>query len=206
MKPSAEVIPRRMAEAKAAAEVFGAELFQLDIMESIYTDSKGQVVPLDYPRKGHDSEDAPPGGLPFSSAAWGYYREPNGKSAIDIVADILIKVAPELVVGNCVTQNPDHYAAALIVRQAYVKASKTVTMGPFCIGTHNHTGDIDFFPGEPEMIVDVTGFEEIAIKAFSCHRTQGCHCPKRIESRYARWHTWGKKINTTSAEPFRRIL
>ena len=200
-EPSKKVYHFRHKEAEAAAKVFGAELFKMDLMENNFTDLQGNRIPLAYPQFGVNLEDAPDGGLPLCSASGAGENEKHSNKAIQIVADLLIKNQPDIIIGQTVDDsNPDHFCAALIVRKAYERASETVELGPFYIAHSNHS----FLPIEPTWIADVTGYEHIAEKAIVCHESQGGS--QRIHGMQECWQKWGKKINVKSAEPFFRVL
>ena len=199
--PSKGIIPRRHAEAEAAAKVFGAEIFKMDLMENIYTNSQGEITALSFSRQGYRGEDPPDGGVPLAVAAGagctGFFRG----DSIDRVADVLIRNEPDIVICQGIdTNNPDHFAASLIVYKAHRKASQSVEIGPLYMSY----GDDCYVRKDPDWIVDVTGHEEVAEKALCCHKSQGG--PAMVEKHRKFWRKWGARIHTRSAEPFLRLL
>lgn len=198
-KSSCEITPLRIKEAKEAAEVFGAEIFRMDLLEGIFTDRTGKINPLSFSQGNYNIEDIPQGAVSLFDAAMAITGE--GNSAIKRVRDLLIENAPELVIGNCIdSNNPDHFSASLIVKKAYTEASKHVELGPLYIPLSPSS----FIPRHPDWIVDISGFEKVAETAISCHESQdGKNKIKRMRQR---WNEWGKEIGTESAERFIRIL
>lgn len=199
--PSRGIVPRRAAEAAAAAKVFGAEFFQLDLMENIFTDSAGKIVAVDFPRKGYRGEEPPRGGVPLAVAAGagstGFFKD----DSVDRVADVLIRNRPRIVICQIVdTNNPDHFAAALIVHKAYRLAARSVKLGPLYMGCAEDA----FVKKAPDLIVDITGHEATVEQALQCHQSQGG--PGMIAGRHKFWRQWGRRIRVRSAEPFIRLL
>jgi LmbE family N-acetylglucosaminyl deacetylase len=198
-KPSTETIPIRLQEAEEAALIFQAEIFRMKLLEDNFTDSKGNRNHLSFATGNYNDNEIPKGGIPLVNAASS--NTPAGIATIKRLTDFLVKNTPDLVIGQCIdSNNPDHFNAALILRKAYLEASKRVKLGPYYIGHASQP----FFPIEPDWIVDITGFEEVAEKAISCHESQNGAC--RVKRMRLRWKKWGEVINVTSGEPFIRIL
>ena len=197
--PSLETVPLRTEEAVKAAEVFNAELFKMELLENIFTDRAGEIHPLSFLHNDYDMDDVPRGGTSLIDAADAI--SVGGRAEMLKVAEILIKNAPDLIIGQRIdSNNPDHFNAALIVKKAYIEASKQVKLGPYYIPLSPNS----FIPATSDWIVDVSGFEEIAEKAISCHESQNGF--KHIKRMRQRWKEWGETISTESAECFIRIL
>ena len=208
---SEDIVPQRRAEAEAAARVYGAELFQGDLLENCYTQRDGtRVVPsFTGPRTiiGGSAEVGPEsdltaGTLLAVAAGAGASWEEN--TYVREVADLLVEWEPQLVIGQEFTNfNPDHFAAAQIVAAAWLQASRRRKIGPYRVPvTFPVPGSRPFPPLVPTEILDVTGDEAKCIEAISCHRSQGGHLESTRAYLKASWSGWGQRIGVTSAEAF----
>jgi LmbE family N-acetylglucosaminyl deacetylase len=196
---SEEIIPMRWKEAKESADFFGAEFFSMKLRESIFTDSKGKVIPLDYCNGNCQGEKAPEGDLPLASAAG---CGMDGRIT-DTIAEVLIKNEPEIVIGQDICNgNSDHLAAALLVYKAWEKASQKADIGPYYVPVSRGVSILNNFA--PHWICDISGYEETAEKAVSIHVSQGGH--GFIPDMRKKWEKWGKEIHSDSAEAFFKLL
>jgi LmbE family N-acetylglucosaminyl deacetylase len=174
---SLDIVPQRRAEAKAAAAVFGAELYQGDFLENCYTRRDGaRVVPSFTGAAGVSGEriaqdrDLPAGTLLAVAAGAGASWKDNPFARE--IADLLVQWEPELVIGQEFTNfNPV-------------------------------PDEFQFPPLVPTDFVDVTGHEERCIEAMSCHRSQGGHLGSTHAWLRANWSGWGAKRRVKSAEAF----
>jgi LmbE family N-acetylglucosaminyl deacetylase len=206
---SLDIVPRRRAEAAAAAKVFGAELYQGDLLENCYTRRDGaRIVPsfvgatdLAGGRVSRD-DDVPAGELLAVAAGAGTSWKDN--PTVREVARLLVEWEPELVIGQEISNfNPDHHAAALIVAMAWSVASEQKKIGPYWIPVgHPSADEFRFSPIEPTTFVDVTGHEERCIQAMSCHRSQGGHLEPTHRRLRESWAGWGARCGAASAEAF----
>jgi LmbE family N-acetylglucosaminyl deacetylase len=202
-------VPQRRAEAKAAAAVFGAEIYQGDFLENCYTRRDGaRVVPSFTGATGVSGErvaqdrDLPSGTLLAVAAGAGASWKDN--PFVREIADLLVEWEPELVIGQEFTNfNPDHFAAAQIVAAAWLQARGRATIGPLWVPvSHPVPDELQFPPLVPTDFVDVTGHEEKCIEAMSCHRSQGGHLGSTHAWLRANWSGWGTKRRVKSAEAY----
>lgn len=201
---SLEIIPQRRKEAEESAKVFGAELFYGDLLENCYTKKNGSLITPSFTGTGEMNDDDIPAGIPmFVAAGAGAWED---HPFITKLADILLKREPELVIGqNIGNLNPDHFAAALIMARAWLSASKKSEIGPYWIPVSGKTQPDTFPPLVPNHFVDITGYEEKALTALACHKSQGMHLHEAQESRKKTWKEWGNKAGYTSAEAFVQV-
>ena len=199
--PTRAIRPRSLAEMQRAAQVFGAELFALNLADRHYTDADGRAVPLTYALQTRAGEGLPPEVTPLVTASTPPASADASAGAIMKVAELLIKYRPRIVIAQTVDGgNIDHFAAALIVHKAYRQAAASVTLGPL----YMRLTEASFFRRQPDWVVDVTGYEEVAEKAIACYESQG-GTAYHVRMR-ARWREAGAKIGVKSAEPFARLL
>ena len=201
-EPSAEIMPRRLAEAKAAAAVFGAEFWFGNLLGNCYTlkDGESYITPS---YRGADAppDDCPEGELLLVAAKPGMWPD---LPIIDELADVLVEWQPELVLGQGIQNgNPDHFAAALIVARAWKKAAERCDIGPYWMPVSPPAPQRFQFPTLPaDRLVDVTGHEELPLKALACHRTQGGHLDGMQGYMHRKWKHWGGQMGVPSAEGF----
>ena len=85
-------------------------------------------------------------------------------------------------------------------------ASEKAKLGEFWIPVKLKGDDWpDFPPMKPNHYEDVTGFEDKALKALSCHVSQGMAMANWQEYRRKHWAEFGEKYGCKSAEAFARI-
>ena len=206
-KPSVEIMPKRRAEAEAAARMFGAAFYFGTTLENCYTQTDGaRVMPsftgVDAAKASKDDILA---GQPVIVAAGAGYSEPAEQQKE--LADLLTDWEPEIVICQSFQcWNPDHYAAALLLMKAWMMASERKKLGRFWIPVRPKGDDWpDYPPMKPNHHEDVTGFEEKARKALSCHVSQGMTMKKYQDMVGDKWAKWGEKYGCKSAEAFARI-
>jgi len=198
--PSLEIIPRRRAEAEAAAALFGVELYYGDLLENCYVQRDGTYLTVNFAGWPGPDDDVPKG-APFA-VGQGTGDWPDSP-VVQELADLLIKWEPELVVGQQFqNKNPDHFCAAMILHTAYQMARVKVEIGPFWVPV-SARGDADRFPPlTANRFVDVTGHEETCLRALACHQSQGGHLPGSQDGMKAKWRKWGELRGCSSAEAF----
>lgn len=206
-RPSVEIMPKRRAEAEAAAKVFGAEFYFGSTLENCYTRrDKVRVFPS-YAGVGAQGTPADDilAGQPVIIAAGAGYSEPSPQTVE--VAGILAEWKPEIVICQSIQcWNPDHYAAALMLLKAWMIAGEKAPMGKFWIPVRPPGDDWPNFPPmKPNHFEDVTGFEATCLKALSCHVSQGMAFEQWHDFPRKRWAAWGPKAGCTSAEAFVRL-
>ena len=213
---SLDIIPRRRAEAGAAAELFGAELYYGDLLENCYTTRDGSRIAPSYRgpvelngsevEKGRIAENDLPAGTLFSAAA-GAGEPWNGHPVIKEVAELLIEWEPELVIGQPIGNfNPDHFDAAQIVAIAWQLAAREADIGPCWIPVFpTRKGGYHFPPLSPDHFVDVGGYEEKCLKALACHQSQGGHLPRTQERRAQFWKAWEEESGFAATEAFKEV-
>ena len=213
---SMDIIPRRKAEAKKAAEIFGAEFHQWYLLENCYTRKDGKrVVPgfkgaIGLDGKTVELDEDLPDGMLFSVAA-GAGATFKDDPIISEVAELLAEWEPELVVGQPMgNYNLDHFAASQIVALAWQLAAEKADIGPYWIPVQHYIkkegGMPPFPPLKPDKYVDVDGFEEISLKALSAHESQGGHLWKTQERFRKMWKFRGEKHKVQSAEAFLEVF
>ncbi len=99
-------------------------------------------------------------------------------------------------------QNPDHFAAALILAKAWAMAKKRAEVGPYWLPVASPNRGFEFPPLVANEIVDVTGHEETALNAMACHRSQGGHLSEVQQELKKAWQGWGEVKGCPSAEGF----
>jgi len=207
-RPSLEINPRRFAEAQEAAKVFGAEFWYGDLLENCYTRKDGQLLTPSYTgaeREGAEPDDIPEGTPVLVAAAAGLWPD---HPVVDELAEVLIEWEPELVIGQAVQNgNPDHFAAALVVARAWKKAAEKVDIGPYWMPVSPPNPERFQFPPvlSVDEIVDVSGHEELALKALACHKSQGGHLQAEDGMLHRKWEYYGGQTGTKSAEGFKLI-
>ncbi|MCK4282925.1 MAG: PIG-L family deacetylase [Candidatus Brocadiae bacterium] len=206
-QPSVEIDPMRYAEAQAAAKVFGAEFWYGDLLENIYTRKDGSLLTPSYTgaeREGVPADDIPEGTPIFVAAGPGLWPD---HPIVGELADLLVQWEPELVIGQAIQNgNPDHFAAALVVARAWRRAAEDADIGPYWLPVSAPgPGRFQFPPLSVDEIVDVTGYEETALKALACHRSQGGHLQREDGHLWRKWRYYGEKIGAASAEGFKLI-
>lgn len=205
--PSLNIIPKRHAEAVAAARVFGAELYHADLLENCYTRKDGAYLTASFTGPAVVDDDVPRG-VPMFVAAGAHGG--NTSAAIQEVADLLVKWEPELVIGQPIQNgNPDHFAAAMIVAKAWVLAAKKAKIGPYWMSLSRASlptaTEKEFPPLVATHHVDVTGYEETCLKAERCHTCQGGYLPTRAKYMWQYWSEWGRHFGCKSAEAFVQV-
>ena len=206
-KPSVEIVPKRKAEAQAAAKTFGAEFYMGSTLENCYT--RKDRVPVYPSYEGVGAQGTPADdvmkGQPIIVAAGAGYNAPADQ--LVEMTDLLVKWEPEIIICQSFQcWNPDHYAAALMLLKAWMGASEKVELGDFWIPVRASSEKWPNFPPmEPNHFEDVTGFEETAEKALSCHVSQGMSLPQHHEHLREKWAKWGERAGCTSAEAFVRL-
>jgi LmbE family N-acetylglucosaminyl deacetylase len=199
-RPSCEVMPRRRAEAQAAAVVFGAEFFYGDLLENCYTRRDRTVLTPSFAGGPGEGDDVP-AGVPMVVAA-GAGDWPD-HPMVGQLADLLAAWEPELVVGQSFqNRNPDHFCAALILARAYQQVRDSIVIGPLWIPVATPDRKDTFPTLTANRFVDVTGHEETALRALACHRSQGGHLPGGQNGLKAKWRKWGEIAGHWSAEGF----
>jgi LmbE family N-acetylglucosaminyl deacetylase len=122
------------------------------------------------------------------------------------VAALLEEWEPELVIGQAYGNlNPDHFAAAQIVAIAWQIASRAVAIGPYWLPVMPWGEEYVFPPQTPDRFVDVSGHQEVCLRALACHVSQGGHLPRTQKRRRAAWGTWKAQCPYGSAEAFLQI-
>jgi len=207
-KPSVEIMPRRRAEAEAAAKVFGAEFYYGSVLENCYTCRDGTRVMPSYRGAGAAGagKDDILEGQPIIVAAGAGFGEPAPQ--LKEMAELLIEWEPEIVICQSFQcWNPDHYSAALMLLKAWMMAGEKIDIGSFWIPVRMLSGGDwpDFPPMKPDHFEDVTGFEETALKALVCHVSQGMALEKKQDMPRKKWAAWGERAGYTSAEAFVRL-
>jgi LmbE family N-acetylglucosaminyl deacetylase len=198
--PSLEIIPQRRKEAQAAAKVFGAQLFQGDLLENCYMQRDGTQITVNF-RGWPGPEEDVPDGVPFA-VAQGTGDWPDSP-ILQELTDLLIEWEPELVIGQPFqNKNPDHFCAAMVLHTAYQAAKEKAELGPFWVPVAMPDSEHAFPPLTPNRFVDVTGHEETCLKAAACHRSQGVHLAPSQDRIRQKWAKWGKLHGCTSAEGF----
>ena len=206
-KPSVEIMPKRRAEAEAAAKVFGAEFYFGSTLENCYTRRDGVKVFPSYRGVGAAGTLADDilDGQPMIVAAGAGYIDPAPQQKE--LTEILTEWEPEILICQSFQcWNPDHYASALMLLKAWMAASEKVKIGKFWIPLRPKGDDWpDYPPMKPNHFEDVTGFEETALKALSCHVSQGMTLERWRNLPKERWAKWGKRAGCTSAEAFVQV-
>lgn len=213
--PSLEVVPRRRAEARAAADLFGATLYQGDLLENCYTTRRGLRItpsyagPMAVPGGGAqppavDADDIPEGTPLLVAAGAGDTWENH--PAVREVAALLVRWEPELVIGQPIgNMNADHFAAAQIVAIGWQIAAREIRIGPYRLPVVRPGEDYVFPPQRPDHFVDVAGYEDRCLAALACHVSQGGHLQRTQDRRRASWRRWSDQCPFASAEAFRLI-
>ncbi len=213
---SQEIVPQRASEGKAAADVLGAEFYQGDILENNWTLRSGKrVVPSfhgplaiftqDTPVPLEEATDDLPYGSIFSVVA-GFGDFDTVHPEVKKVEDILLDWEPELVIGQQIGNfNPDHFDAAQILAMAYKRARKRgADLGPLWlpVACTEISSRAVFPPLEPNKWVDISGYEELVLKALACHKCQGGASESTQNLIRRRWTAYGKRYGVASAEAF----
>lgn len=198
--PSLEIIPKRRREAKAAAKVFGAKLYQADLLENCYLQHDGTVLTANFSGWTGPADDVPAGvPLAVAAGAGDWLDHP----VIGELASTLAEWEPELVVGQPFQNgNPDHFCAALILARAYRIARRNAEIGPLWIPVATSDRENVFPTLSANRFVDVTGHEETCLKALACHKSQGGHLRDAQDGLRAHWRKWGEIRGCQSAEGF----
>lgn len=215
---SLEIVPQRRAEAKAAADVYGAEFYMGDLLENNYTLRDGTRVAPSFtgahlafsdaehpPADQVPADDVPEGTPIFVGAGFGSLQELHPE--VQRVVDLVVEWEPELMliqqIGNF---NPDHLAAAQIGAMSWIRATEKVELGPLWIPVPNRERLLLAFPPlQADRWVDVTGYEEVNLKALACHKCQGCASEKTQNMVRSRWERFGKDYGVQSAEAFMEV-
>jgi LmbE family N-acetylglucosaminyl deacetylase len=212
---SLEVVPRRRAEASSASKLFGATLYQGDLLENCYTTRDGLRISPSFGgaiamQQGElrpvavDRHDIPRGTPLLVAAGRGDTWEDD--PTVREVAGLLKEWEPELVIGQPIGNlNADHFAAAQIVAVAWQIAAREIKIGPYWLPVMLPGDDYVFPPQQPDHFVDVSGYEERCLAALACHVSQGGHLRRTQDRRRASWGGWRERCSFTSAEAFRRI-
>jgi len=201
--PSLDIIPQRRKEAGEAAKVLGAELYYGDLLENCYVQRDGTQLTVNF-RGWAGPRDDVPEGVPFA-VGQGTGDWPDS-AVVQELANLLAKWKPELVVGQPFqNKNPDHFCAAMILHTAYQMARERTEIGPFWVPVSVPGSSDSFPPLAPDRFVDVSGYEEICLRAAACHRSQGMHLPSSQERLREHWRKWGEIAGCTSAEGFLEI-
>lgn len=209
---SERIVPRRREEAAAAATVYGAQLYQGDLLENCWTRRDGvRVVPsftgaLTIGGAPVGVDEDLPAGVPLAVAAGAGASWEENTYAREL-ADLLVEWEPELVIGQEHTNfNPDHFAAAQLVAVAWLQASRRARIGPYQVPiTFPVPGTHAFPPMEPTLILDVTGDTDTCLRAIACHRSQGGHLETTAAYLRTSWSGWGARIGVGAAEAFRTV-
>lgn len=212
---SLEIVPQRRAEAKRAADVYGADFYMGDLLENNYTLRDGRrIVPSFrgameiYSRDsvlGEDEieEDDLSHGTTIHVAA-GFGRFDSVHPEVQAVIDLLVQCEPSLVLGQTIGNfNPDHLSAAQIAAMSWIRASETVELGPFWLPVTHPSEHAYAFPRLPvDRWIDVTGYEEINLRALACHVCQGGASEATQQMVRDRWRHYGDDYGVRSAEGF----
>lgn len=215
---SLEIVPQRRREARAAADVFGAEFYMGDLLENNYTLRSGRrIVPGftgprpifsegDEAAAGIRDDDIPSGTLLAVAAGFGSY--PPVHPEIRRVVDLLVSWEPELtLIQEMGNYNPDHLAAAQIGAMAWTLAAQRVQLGPLWLPVpHPRLSPRAFPPLKADRWVDVTGFEETNLRALACHVCQGGASAETQEHVRTKWRTYGIDHGVESAEGFTEVF
>ena len=123
------------------------------------------------------------------------------------VVKLLVEWEPELVIGQPFGNlNPDHFLAAQIVGIAWQLAARKADIGPYWLPVmRGRKFEYLFPPQKPDHFVDVTGYEDICLKAAACHVSQGGHLPGTQKRRQEYWSLWKEESGFNSAEAFLEI-
>lgn len=197
---SLDIVPRRRQEAEAAAALFGAQLYYGDLLENCYTQRDGTLITPSFTGAVGAPDDIPAGvPLVVAAGAGNWPEDP----VVGELADLLVAWQPEIVVGQSFqNKNPDHFCAALVLARAYERAKEKAPIGPLWIPVAA-PGRTGVFPTlTANRIVDVTGYEDTALRALACHVSQGGHLPGNQEALRRKWRGWGEIAGCASAEGF----
>ncbi|MEW5815359.1 MAG: PIG-L family deacetylase [Spirochaetota bacterium] len=208
---SLAIIPRRRAEAEAAAKIFGAELYYGDLLENCHTLKDGtRIIPSylgsqDLEGERIQTDEIPEGNLFATVAGAGDIWDSH--PVIRTLTELLIEWEPELVIGQAIGNfNPDHFCAAQIIAIAWQLAAKKVDLGSYWIpAMYSAQPEYLFPPLKPDHFVDVTGYEDICLKAMACHRSQGQHLARAQQRKRESWKAWGPETEGDSCEAFLKI-
>jgi LmbE family N-acetylglucosaminyl deacetylase len=137
----------------------------------------------------------------------------DGHSLLKVELALLIRhIKPDLVITHDPWRpyliHPDHRAVGIAVTDAIVAARDHLFFPAFlAVGIEAHRPKAVYytFPENPDIIIDITGFIEIKMKAISQHRSQIETIPNwqdRIKQMGARF---GEKEGFTYAEAFKQV-
>ncbi|MBN1675065.1 MAG: PIG-L family deacetylase [Kiritimatiellae bacterium] len=189
-----ETMEVRHREARAAAEILGVTLEFLDFKENSYVRDGKRVF---FGEPAYDDPDLP--GRPPLVAA--QYLE----SSIRDVADVLVKYAPEIVATHSIANgNPEHGAAAHLVHSAFRLAAREVALGELWFTARRQSsGDVLLLA--PDVLIDITDWMEIKLRAMACHKSQYLDTEPQRERALRQCAWWGGVAGVTYAEPFKRV-
>lgn len=164
-KPPYHVIePQRKKEVAAAAEVLGATVVHLDHPQRHYTRDDGTVAEVRY---GSELPKGLPADIPTILTACEH------KPSIAKLADLIVEHSPEVIITHgCAAGNPEHFATALLVANAYDEAVKRGYQGlllqwrELCITAHGRLNEIW------NTFVDITGYEKKRLDLIGLHACQ----------------------------------
>ncbi len=189
-----QVMPVRESEMHEGARILGLEtIVQAGFKDSVYFDGDQLVWLGD---KDYDLQHKS-GGEPLPAAA-------VNMNCIRRIQAVFEKYEPEVVITHNLTSGFEHTCAAHLVNQAYGQAVKAgASLGSLWVPTHvRHCAwetDVRLFPS-PNILIDVTDFWSLKLKAIRAHRSQQVEPNiKKVEliSRY-----WGIARQCRYAEPF----
>jgi LmbE family N-acetylglucosaminyl deacetylase len=211
--PSREIVPRRRAEAEAAAARFGAKLYFGDLLENCYTTRQGVRIAPSFSGPvtveggaigGIAEDDVPRGSLFLGAAGAGDTWEDH--PAVRELVDLLVSWEPALVVGQPFGNlNPDHFLAAQVVAIAWQVAARRVALGPYWLPVMPAGKAYAFPPQRPDRYVEVSGYEATCLEALACHVSQGGHLARTRKRRQDLWRAWKKESGFDCAEAFVQI-
>lgn len=189
--PHHVVMPQRKLEVDAAAKVLGATVVHLDHPQRHYFRDDGSRAEVRY------GSDLPAG---IAADTPTILTACEHKPSIEILADLILKHQPEAIFTHgCAAGNPEHFATALLVGNAYNAATEKGYNGlllqwlELCITVHGRLNCIW------NTFVDISGYEKKRLDLIGLHACQ-IPIPARLDL-----PEWGPACGCAEAEVFMLI-
>ncbi len=211
--PSREIVPRRRAEAEAAAARFGATLYYGDLLENCYTTRQGvRIAPsfsgpvtVEGGAIGGIADDDVPRGSLFLGAA-----EPATPGRITRqCGSSSICSSP----GSPRWWSDSRSGTSTPTTSSQPRSSRSPgrwrrggsALGPYWLPVMPAGKAYAFPPQRPDRYVEVGGYEATCLEALACHVSQGGHLARTQKRRQELWRAWKKESGFDCAEAFVQI-
>jgi len=183
----------RHGEAGRAAAVFGLKPVFLNFKQRFCCDREGNFYYL-------GTEEYRKLCIPGSREC--ILVAPEKKDCIDLLADMIKKEEPEIVLTQQLDIDPEHRNVCSLVYRAFKQAVQEVRLGSLYSWGPSSAGEIRHV--EPDMLVDISRHFKTKLEAFYIHRSQVGKRLKTIAN--CRAETWGQKLGVSHAEAFIKVL